>query len=61
MLILERTRRFYYMGLGEWQRDATRTTRLLDTLRAGQDYFAALLRRYAHTAAADAADIRDGR
>ena len=61
MLILERTRRFYYMGLGEWQRDATRKDRLLDTFRAGQDYFASLLRRYGHIAATDAADKRDGR
>ena len=61
MLILESTRRFYYMGLKEWQQDERRRARLLDTFRAGQDYFAALLRRYGHTAAADTADKRDGR
>ena len=61
MLILESIRRFYYRGLKEWQQDATRRARLLDTFRTGQDYFAALLRRYGHTAAADAADARDGR
>lgn len=48
MLVLERTRRFYYVGLQEWQADETRRARLLDTFRAGQDYFEALLRRYGH-------------
>lgn len=61
ILVLENTRRFYYMGLKEWQTDAKRRARLLDTFRAGQDYFAALLRRYGHTATADSADARDGR
>ena len=51
MLVLERTRRFYYMGLQEWQTDETRRERLLDTFRAGQDYFEALLRRYGHVIA----------
>ena len=48
MLVLERTRRFYYMGLQEWQTNETHKERLLDTFRAGQDYFEALLRRYGH-------------
>lgn len=51
MLVLEKTRRFYYLGLQEWQADETHRERLLDTFRAGQDYFEALLRRYGHAVA----------
>ena len=61
ILVTEETRRFYYKGLQEWQGRERSRARLLDTFRAGQDVFAALLRKYGHAAAADAADARDGR
>ena len=51
MLVLEKTRRFYYLGLQEWQANEMHRERLLDTFRAGQDYFEALLRRYGHVVA----------
>lgn len=60
-IVSEDMRRFYYMGLQEWQGRLQSHDRLLDTFRAGQDGFSALLRHYGHVAAADAADARDGR
>ncbi len=58
-VILDNLRQFYYLGLQEWRRGSR--LRLLDTCRTGQDIFAAQLRHCGHTAAADAADKRDGR
>jgi hypothetical protein len=61
VIVTEGMRRFYCLGLQEWREPRKSRSRLLDTFRAGQDVFAALLRRCGHTAAADAADKRDGR
>ena len=58
-IIDEPLRRFYYRGLEGWRKDIRGY--LLDTCRTGQDRFSAMLRHYGHTAAADAADKRDGR
>ena len=58
-IIDDKLRRFYYRGLEGWRKDIRGY--LLDTCRTGQDRFSALLRRYGHTAAADAADAKDGR
>ena len=60
-IVTEQMRRFYYMGLHEWQGRLQSPTRLLDTFRAGQDAFSAMLRHFGHAVAADAADARDGR
>lgn len=54
ILILDKTRGFYYLGLSEWQNDTKRRERLLDVFRSGQDIFIAMLRHYGHSAAADA-------
>lgn len=60
-IIMDEMRRFYYLGLQEWQGRAHSRSRLLDVFRTGQDIFAAQLRRFGHVSAADAADKRDGR
>ena len=61
ILITENIRQFYYKGLSEWQKNDSKRRRLMDTFRTGQDTFAAMLRHYGHSAAADLADQRDGR
>ena len=61
ILITENIRQFYYKGLSEWQKNDNKRRRLMDTFRTGQDTFAAMLRHYGHSAAADLADQRDGR
>lgn len=60
-IITDEMRRFYYLGLQEWQSRAHNRSRLLDVFRTGQDIFAAQLRHFGHVAAATAADKRDGR
>ena len=61
ILITENIRQFYYKGLSEWQKNDSKRRRLMDTFRTGQDIFAKMLRHYGHNAAADLADLRDGR
>ena len=48
ILVLDRMRQYYYLGLQEWQKNDKQRARLLDTFRAGQDLFIAMLRRFGH-------------
>ena len=54
-VIAEKLRKFYYLGLREWQTSQSRA-RLLDTCRTGQDVFILDLRRFGHAKLADAAE-----
>ena len=55
-VIAEKLRKFYYLGLQEWQRDPQNRVRLLDTCRTGQDVFILNLRRFGHTKLAELAE-----
>ena len=48
ILVLDRMRQYYYLGLQEWQKNDKQRARLLDTFRAGQDLFIEMLRRFGH-------------
>ena len=48
ILVLDGMRQYYYLGLQEWQKNDKQRARLLDTFRAGQDLFIAMLRRFGH-------------
>ncbi len=47
-VITENLKRFYYLGLQEWQESHQSHMRLLDTCRAGQDMFVLSLRQFGH-------------
>ena len=55
-VITEGLRKFYYLGLQEWQRESQNRLRLLDTCRTGQDAFIMFLRRFGHEKLAQAAE-----
>ena len=62
-VIAEKLRKFYYLGLREWQGRPQSRLRLLETCRAGQDAFILDLRRFGHeklAAAAEKAMTDDG-
>lgn len=48
ILVLDRMRQYYYLGLQEWQKNDKQRARLLDTFRAGQDLFIEMLRHFGH-------------
>ena len=54
-VISEKLRKFYYLGLQEWQKDSQNRLRLLDTCRTGQDLFILDLRRFGHAKLAELA------
>ena len=54
-VIAEKLRKFYYLGLREWQGRSPCRTRLLDTCRTGQDIFILDLRRFGHEKLAETA------
>ena len=54
-IITERLRKFYYLGLQEWQGLLKNRLRLLDTCRAGQDAFVLFLHKFGHEKLAKAA------
>ena len=54
-VIAEKLRKFYYLGLQEWQKDSQNRLRLLDTCRTGQDLFILDLRRFGHAKLAELA------
>ena len=56
-VIAEKLRKFYYLGLREWQGRSPSRTRLLDTCRTGQDIFILLLRRFGHEKLAEIAEM----
>ena len=53
-VIADGVKRFYYLGLQEWQQG--RRTRLLETCRSGQDAFICSLRQFGHAQLAKKAD-----
>jgi len=55
-VIAEKLRKFYYLGLREWQGRPKSRLRLLETCRAGQDAFILDLRRFGHEKLADASE-----
>ena len=55
-VIAEKLRKFYYLGLREWQGRSPSRLRLLETCRAGQDAFILDLRRFGHEKLAAAAE-----
>ena len=55
-VIAENLRKFYYLGLREWQSRTQSRLRLLDTCRTGQDALILDLRRFGHEKLADAAE-----
>ena len=48
ILVLDRMRQYYYLGLQEWQKNDKQRARLMDTFRAGQDLFIEMLRHFGH-------------
>ena len=54
-VIAEKLRKFYYLGLREWQGRPQSRVRLLDTCRTGQDVFILNLRRFGHEKLAETA------
>ena len=54
-VIAEKLRKFYYLGLREWQGQPQSRLRLLETCRTGQDAFIHDLRRFGHDKLAKAA------
>ena len=55
-VIADKLRKFYYLGLREWQGRSSSRTRLLDTCRTGQDLFIFELRRFGHERLAEIAE-----
>ena len=55
-VITDNLRKFYYLGLREWQSRSQSRLRLLDTCRTGQDAFIRDLRRFGHEKLAEAAE-----
>ena len=55
-VISEKLRKFYYLGLREWQGRSRSRTRLLETCRAAQDVFILDLRRFGHDKLAELAE-----
>jgi len=55
-VIAEKLRKFYYLGLREWQGRSPNRVRLLDTCRTGQDVFILELRRFGHEKLAEIAE-----
>ena len=55
-VIAEKLRKFYYLGLREWQGRPQSRIRLLDTCRTGQDVFILNLRRFGHEKLAEIAE-----
>ena len=48
ILVLDKMRQYYYLGLQEWQKNDKQRARLLDTFRAGQDLFIEMFRHFGH-------------